>query len=189
MVRHRLGIKLPRGWGFLRSPKKFAYNKVYHRITWDPIALARKSLKSSPPKKRSRGPGFVESIIILALVPFRLAFVLTQFLLSVASSALASRTQTTSQLNGPIWHVHLAGRKYRPDVTITENEQLVLRLDKGNKHDKNAVKVLKHDGSQVGFIARDDNRELAGWLRDGNSAFAFVTKADSSWPLLKVYVA
>jgi hypothetical protein len=32
-VRHRLGMKAPRGWGWLTNPKKAAYNRVYNRTT------------------------------------------------------------------------------------------------------------------------------------------------------------
>jgi hypothetical protein len=32
-VRHRLGLKAPRGWGWLTNPKKAAYNRVYNRTT------------------------------------------------------------------------------------------------------------------------------------------------------------
>lgn len=32
-VRHREGLKAPRGWGWLTNPKKAAYNRVYSRTT------------------------------------------------------------------------------------------------------------------------------------------------------------
>ena len=32
-VRHSLGFKAPRGWGWLTNPKKAAYNRVYNRTT------------------------------------------------------------------------------------------------------------------------------------------------------------
>ena len=32
-VRHSLGVKVPRGWGWLTNPRKAAYNRVYHRTT------------------------------------------------------------------------------------------------------------------------------------------------------------
>jgi cytochrome c556 len=32
-VRNSLGLKAPRGWGWLTNPKKAAYNRVYHRTT------------------------------------------------------------------------------------------------------------------------------------------------------------
>lgn len=32
-VRHSLGFKAPRGYGWLTNPKKAAYNRVYNRTT------------------------------------------------------------------------------------------------------------------------------------------------------------
>jgi hypothetical protein len=34
-VVQRAGLKMPRGWGWLRNPKKYAYNKVYNRTSFD----------------------------------------------------------------------------------------------------------------------------------------------------------
>ena len=33
VVRHSLGLKAPRGWGWLTNPKRAAYNRVYNRTT------------------------------------------------------------------------------------------------------------------------------------------------------------
>ena len=33
VVRHSLGLKAPRGWGWLTDPRKAAYNRVYNRTT------------------------------------------------------------------------------------------------------------------------------------------------------------
>ncbi|KLU64852.1 hypothetical protein DEAC_c31800 [Desulfosporosinus acididurans] len=33
-VRHSLGMKAPRGWGWLTNPKKAAYNRVYRKTTF-----------------------------------------------------------------------------------------------------------------------------------------------------------
>lgn len=33
-VRHRLGLKAPRGWGWVTNPKKAAYNRIYNRTTF-----------------------------------------------------------------------------------------------------------------------------------------------------------
>lgn len=41
-VRHRLGLKAPRGWGWLTNPKKAAYNRVYSRTTVDLFAFLRR---------------------------------------------------------------------------------------------------------------------------------------------------
>jgi hypothetical protein len=33
VVRHRMGIKAPRGYGWLTNPRRAAYNRVYNRTT------------------------------------------------------------------------------------------------------------------------------------------------------------
>src|SRR4029079_1895035 len=33
-VRHSLGMKAPRGWGWLTNPRKAAYNRMYSRTTF-----------------------------------------------------------------------------------------------------------------------------------------------------------
>jgi len=33
IARHNLGLKAPRGWGWLTNPKRAAYNRVYDRTT------------------------------------------------------------------------------------------------------------------------------------------------------------
>ncbi len=33
-VRHNLGLKAPRGWGWLTNPRKALYNRVYRRTTF-----------------------------------------------------------------------------------------------------------------------------------------------------------
>lgn len=42
---HRAGLKMPRGWGWLRDPKKYAYNKVYNRTTFDIFNVIKKLFK------------------------------------------------------------------------------------------------------------------------------------------------
>lgn len=32
-IRHRMGLKVPRGWGWLTNPRRAAYNRVYNRTT------------------------------------------------------------------------------------------------------------------------------------------------------------
>lgn len=34
VLRHSLGLKAPRGWGWLTNPKRAAYNRVYSRTTF-----------------------------------------------------------------------------------------------------------------------------------------------------------
>jgi hypothetical protein len=33
MLRHNLGLKAPRGWGWLTNPKRALYNRIYNRTT------------------------------------------------------------------------------------------------------------------------------------------------------------
>lgn len=33
-LRHSVGLKAPRGWGWLTNPKKYAYNKIYRKTTF-----------------------------------------------------------------------------------------------------------------------------------------------------------
>jgi hypothetical protein len=33
IIRHNLGFKAPRGWGWLTDPKRAAYNRVYNRTS------------------------------------------------------------------------------------------------------------------------------------------------------------
>jgi len=42
---HRAGLKMPRGYGWLRDPKKAAYNKVYSRTTFDIFEFLKKLFK------------------------------------------------------------------------------------------------------------------------------------------------
>ena len=44
-VRHSLGLKAPRGMGWLTNPKKAAYNRVYSRATVSLWALLRRLFK------------------------------------------------------------------------------------------------------------------------------------------------
>jgi hypothetical protein len=44
-VVHRAGLKMPRGYGWIRNPKKCAYNKVYNRTSVDIFKLLKKLFK------------------------------------------------------------------------------------------------------------------------------------------------
>jgi hypothetical protein len=39
-VRNNLGLKAPRGWGWLTNPRKAAYNRVYNRTTRGCLVMA-----------------------------------------------------------------------------------------------------------------------------------------------------
>lgn len=45
IVKNSLGLKAPRGYGWLTNPKKAAYNRIYNRTTISLTALLRKLLR------------------------------------------------------------------------------------------------------------------------------------------------
>ncbi|WP_339165519.1 hypothetical protein [Siminovitchia sp. FSL W7-1587] len=44
-VVHRAGLKMPRGYGWIRNPKRYVYNKAYQRTTFDIFKLIKKLFK------------------------------------------------------------------------------------------------------------------------------------------------
>jgi hypothetical protein len=48
-IRNSLGLKAPRGWGWLTNPKKAAYNRVYYRTTfgWQDLFKTRRRSSAS----------------------------------------------------------------------------------------------------------------------------------------------
>jgi hypothetical protein len=44
-VVHRLGVKMPRGTGWMRDPKKAVYNKVYNKTSFDIFKMIKKLFK------------------------------------------------------------------------------------------------------------------------------------------------
>lgn len=57
MVRHRMGFKAPRGWGWLTNPRKAAYNRIYYRTTFGLDDLFR-------PRRRRASPGCLVVLVI-----------------------------------------------------------------------------------------------------------------------------
>lgn len=52
-VRHNLGLKAPRGWGWLTNPRKAAYNRVYSRTTFGLSDIFRLGSKGRKAASRS----------------------------------------------------------------------------------------------------------------------------------------
>lgn len=44
-IRHSLGLKAPRGWGWLTNPRRALYNRVYSRTTFSIWSLIAKLFK------------------------------------------------------------------------------------------------------------------------------------------------
>ncbi len=42
---HRAGVKMPKGFGWARNPKKYVYNKIYRRTSFDIFKALRKLFK------------------------------------------------------------------------------------------------------------------------------------------------
>ncbi|GEM02217.1 hypothetical protein SAMN05421839_10554 [Halolactibacillus halophilus] len=42
---HRGKVKMPKGYGWVRNPKKYAYNKVYNKTSFDLFKLIKKIFK------------------------------------------------------------------------------------------------------------------------------------------------
>ena len=45
IIRNSLGLKAPRGWGWLTNPKKAAYNRVYDRTSFSLVGLLKRLFK------------------------------------------------------------------------------------------------------------------------------------------------
>lgn len=62
-LRHSLGLKAPKGFGWLTDPRRAAYNRIYARTTVDPVKLATRAVA------RRRRAGFASTALsVLALV-------------------------------------------------------------------------------------------------------------------------
>jgi hypothetical protein len=56
-VRQNLGVKAPRGMGWITDPKKAAYNRVYNRTTFDVLK-----------PRRGRGGGTLVGIVVMVVL-------------------------------------------------------------------------------------------------------------------------
>ena len=75
VVRHNMGLKAPRGWGWVTNPKKAAYNRAYNRTTVGLGAGRRSPGAASEGALSSDGCGcvfliFLGLVIIGAIDPF-----------------------------------------------------------------------------------------------------------------------
>ena len=62
LIRHSLGLKAPRGWGWLTNPKKAAYNRIYSRTTFG----CRDLLRTSRRRQAGRGCLVLLCLVLLA---------------------------------------------------------------------------------------------------------------------------
>lgn len=45
LIKNSLGLKAPRGWGWITNPQKAAYNKIYNKTTFSFWDILKKLLK------------------------------------------------------------------------------------------------------------------------------------------------
>lgn len=67
-VRHSLGVKAPRGWGWLTNPKKAAYNRAYNRTTVDPFKLLAGGGRRRARKYSAGGGVVIGGLLLLGLL-------------------------------------------------------------------------------------------------------------------------
>ena len=70
-VRHSLGLKAPRGMGWITNPRRAAYNRAYNRLTFDPLRIGRRRRGSAGGRGTTgaRGPALVIfGLIVLVLI-------------------------------------------------------------------------------------------------------------------------
>ena len=70
-VRQSIGLKAPRGWGWLTDPKRAAYNRVYNRTTFSIDSLFKGTGRGRIAGAGKNGTGggcLVAVIIVLGLM-------------------------------------------------------------------------------------------------------------------------
>lgn len=97
VVRHRMGVKAPKGMGIFTNPKKAVYNKVYNKTSISAdrlIGVKRKSNHSS--RNNGSCTGFILLIILRVIfLPFTiLIFVLKLLIKSENPSVITSAPST-----------------------------------------------------------------------------------------------
>ena len=65
-ARHSLGLKAPRGWGWITNPKKAAYNRIYRRTTFGLEDLFKGGARTAG----SRSAGRLIWILVLVLLAY-----------------------------------------------------------------------------------------------------------------------
>lgn len=72
IIRHRMGLKAPRGFGLVTNPKRFLYNKIYNKTSISVDRLVRKGVRAVE-KNNKKNPVSL-SFVINATIFFVLLF-------------------------------------------------------------------------------------------------------------------
>lgn len=117
-VRHSLGVKAPKGWGWVTNPRKAAYNRVYSRTTF------------------SAGKGGLETIILTLFIylvfgAVILTFKLLAWLFSEIGSLIKSTTNSDSapMLGESLTETPLAPSQHKSDSPLCPrcNRTMIVR--------------------------------------------------------------
>ena len=75
VVRHNMGFKAPKGMGLLTNPKKAVYNKVYNKVTIDPLKGASRRRRAAKGESETDFyVGCLSVVIFVGLVIYFLFF-------------------------------------------------------------------------------------------------------------------
>lgn len=77
------------------------------------------------------------------------------------------RNRPLARFNFMVAGVRYEGRAEIISDYVTAGDPARLLRDRYNEHDRNAIEVLTEDGDQVGYVPKDEARELAPLLDDG----------------------
>ena len=74
---------------------------------------------------------------------------------------------------------HRLGKNIQINSILSAGQNLQYLREPGNKHDKNAIKLMAN-GVHIGYIPKDDNPKIALHLDSGNAISVTVLSIDSS---------
>lgn len=68
-ARHSLGLKAPRGMGWITNPRRALYNRAYNRLTFDPLRALRPRRRRYRQASGGRGVALIIfGLIVLGLL-------------------------------------------------------------------------------------------------------------------------
>jgi len=150
-VRHRAGIKAPRGMGIVTNPKKAIYNKVYRKTTFGIGDIA----KTDKSKKRKVNHDTAEYASISASSPildkhFELSEKIPELYKKRETAGLEKTIEACRQQIDLAPQAKAVFLKQYPDQTLPSHRgytQLAIILDKQGRY-KEAIKVCKQAKSE-----------------------------------------
>jgi hypothetical protein len=182
VVRHSLGFKAPRGWGWFTNPRKAAYNRVYNRTSFDIFKTLGRAFSGG--KRAPSRHSLLPSLFGLVQAFFAVGILIIGALLffGIISSFVSSKsTSTPEQFPNPSHPVATAPGISKPPVTIATTTPPQL----------NSMPFATAAEAQQAAVRRYPGLGVAGSTLNT----AFVTRykqyqkqrpeyfSDSSWPM------